>query len=283
MEGSKPSARKNTELKQRVIAALGGLGLILLALFGHPWGYFVLFMLIGVLTQWELYQLVGFAKKRYLQIYGVLLGALTNTAIFLFFYRPAFSIEPKYYILIFPALFVVFLVELYQKNSQNPFQDMGWWLLGIFYAALPFALLHFIAFDTPKTYSPTNILGVLFLIWANDIGAYFAGKAFGKTHLFPRISPKKTREGSVGGVLFTLLVVIGMTFFFNDLPNWKWFVIAGIVVIMGTYGDLVESMFKRSIQIKDSGSAIPGHGGFLDRFDALLLSTPFIVAFLQIF
>ncbi|OJJ21002.1 phosphatidate cytidylyltransferase [marine bacterium AO1-C] len=284
MEAGQSTPKKSSELKQRVIAGLGGLGLILLALFGHPWGYFVLFMLIGVLTQWEFYQLVGLRQKRYLQVYGVLLGVTTNLIVFLHFYQPSVVFSSRYFSLIFPILFVVFLVELYQKNNESPFQDISWWLLGIIYTALPFALLHFIAFDTANgIYSPTNVLGVLFLIWANDIGAYFAGKAFGRTPLFPRISPKKTKEGSVGGVLFTLFVAAGMIFTFNDRDDWKWFVIAGIVIITGTYGDLVESMFKRSIQIKDSGSAIPGHGGFLDRFDAFLLAIPFIVAFLQIF
>ena len=282
MEAGQNTPKKSSELKQRVIAGVGGLGLILLALFGHPWGYFVLFMLIGVLTQWEFYQLVGLRKKRYLEVYGILLGVLANIEIFFSFYEPWAAISPKFYLLTFPILFIVFLLELYKKDNEAPFQDIGWWLLGIIYTALPFALLHFIAFDG-GSYSPTNVLGVLFLIWANDIGAYFMGKAFGKTPLFPRISPKKTREGSLGGVLLTLLIAAVVIFTFNDRDDWKWFVIAGIVIVTGTYGDLVESMFKRSIQIKDSGSTIPGHGGFLDRFDAFLLAIPFIVAFLQIF
>lgn len=283
MEAGQSTPKKSSELKQRVIAGLGGLGLILLALFGHPWGYFGLFMLIGVLTQWEFYQLAGLRPKRYLRMYGVLLGITVNLLVFLHFYQPSLAFSPRYYSLVFPALFIVFLVELYRKNNASPFQDIGWWFLGLVYTALPFALLHFIAFDQTGTYSPTNVLGVLFLIWANDIGAYFAGKAFGKTPLFPRISPKKTQEGSIGGVLLTFAVATFLIFTFNDRDDWKWFVIAGIVVVMGTYGDLIESMFKRSIQIKDSGNTIPGHGGFLDRFDALLLAVPFIVAFLQIF
>lgn len=283
MEARKSTQKNNGELKRRVITGLAGLALILGALFWNPWSYFVLFMLIALLTQWEFYHLAGLGKKRYLQIYGVILSIVANILIFLSFYQPLPTSVTRFYILVFPALFLVFLIELYRKNNASPFQDLGWWFLGILYTALPFALLHFVAFYVPGKYSPTNILGILFLIWANDIGAYFAGKAFGKNFLFPRISPKKTWEGSVGGGLFTLLVAIGLALLFKDLAGWQWFGAMVIVILAGTFGDLVESMFKRSIQIKDSGNTIPGHGGFLDRFDALLMSIPFIVAFLQIF
>lgn len=283
MEARKSTQKNSGELKRRVITGLAGLALILGALFWNPWSYFVLFMLIALLTQWEFYHLAGLGKKRYLQVYGVILSIVANTLIFLSFYHPLPASFTRLYMLVFPALFLVFLVELYHKNNASPFQDLGWWFLGILYTALPFALLHFVAFYVPGKYSPTNVLGILFLIWANDIGAYFAGKAFGKNFLFPRISPKKTWEGSVGGGLFTLLIAIGLALLFKDLAGWQWFGAMVIVILAGTFGDLVESMFKRSIQIKDSGNTIPGHGGFLDRFDALLMSIPFIVAFLQIF
>lgn len=275
--------KTGSELKQRVIAGLAGLGLILGALFWHPWSYFSIFLLIALLTQREFYQLTGLSKKLDLQIYGIVLGAIINVLIFLSFYQPLPVTATKFYFLILPALFIAFLVELYRKNNPTPFQDLGWWFLGILYTAIPFALLHFVAFYVPGKYSPTNVLGVLFLIWANDIGGYFAGKAFGKHFLFPRISPKKTWEGSIGGALFAILIAMGVSLLFKDLQSWQWFGAMFIVIFAGTCGDLVESMFKRSIQIKDSGSSIPGHGGFLDRFDALLMAIPFIVAFLQIF
>ncbi|WP_299456125.1 phosphatidate cytidylyltransferase [uncultured Microscilla sp.] len=273
----------SAELKQRVIAGLAGLGIILGALFWHPWSYFSIFLLISLITQREFYQLTGLRKKQDLQIYGIVLGAATNVLIFLYFYNPLPVAAVKFYILVFPALFAAFLLELYRKNNPTPFQDLGWWFLGIMYIAVPFALLHFVAFYVPGKYSPTNVLGVLFLIWANDIGAYFTGKAFGKHSLFPRISPKKTWEGSIGGMVTALLVAILLSFIFNGLQAWQWLGIVVIVILAGTSGDLIESMFKRSIHIKDSGSTIPGHGGFLDRFDALLMAIPFIVAFLQIF
>lgn len=272
----------NSELKQRVIAGLAGLGLILGALFWHPLSYFAIFLLIALLTQREFYQLTGLRQKQGLQIYGIVLGIATNLLVFISFYQPLPNAH-KFYFLAFPALFIAFVIELYRKNNPTPFQDLGWWFLGILYTALPFALLHFVAFYVTDKYSPTNVIGVLFLIWANDVGAYFAGKSFGKHALFPRISPKKTWEGSIGGVISAFLIALALSFFFKDLQPWQWFGLMLIVVLAGTCGDLVESMFKRSIKIKDSGSTIPGHGGFLDRFDALLMAIPFIVAFLQIF
>lgn len=273
----------SSELKQRVIAGLSGLGLILGALFWHPWSYFGIFLLIALLTQREFYQLTNLREKQDLQVYGILLGIITNVLVFLSFYQPLPVAIHKFYFLVFPALFIAFVLELYRKNNPTPFQDLGWWFLGLLYTSIPFALLHFVAFYVPSKYSPTNVLGVLFLIWANDVGAYFAGKSFGKHSLFPRISPKKTWEGSIGGVITAFLIAVALSFFFKDLQSWQWFGLMVIVALAGTCGDLIESMFKRSIHIKDSGSTIPGHGGFLDRFDALLMAIPFIVAFLQIF
>ena len=117
----------------------------------------------------------------------------------------------------------------------------------------------------------------------NDISAYFIGSRYGKHRLFERISPKKSWEGSIGGAVFSAIIVFMLSFYLQDLELWQWTGIAVIVIIAGTHGDLIESMLKRSMSIKDSSNAIPGHGGFLDRFDQLLIALPFIVVFLKIF
>ena len=148
--------------------------------------------------------------------------------------------------------------------------------------AVPFSLLHVIAFCTGK-YQFELVTGILLLTWASDTGGYFAGTLFGKTKLFLRISPKKSWEGFVGGAILTLAIAFLISSYVDILPLWKWMTIGILTVIAGTYGDLVESLFKRSINIKDSSESLPGHGGFLDRFDALLLSLPFIAAFLKLF
>ena len=132
-------------------------------------------------------------------------------------------------------------------------------------------------------YNPHLIIGLFLILWASDTGAYFAGMRFGKRKLFERVSPKKSWEGSVGGAALSLLFAIGIAYFVRELAPWKWMFISLITVIIGTYGDLVESLFKRSMDIKDSGRKLPGHGGFLDRFDSLLLSIPFIIIFLKFF
>ena len=131
------------------------------------------------------------------------------------------------------------------------------------------------------SYSYQIIIGLFLILWASDTGAYFAGIQFGKRKLFERVSPKKSWEGSVGGAILSLAFALGVSHFFKDLEVWQWIVISLITIVCGTYGDLVESLFKRSMQIKDSGKKLPGHGGFLDRFDGLLLSVPFIVIFLK--
>lgn len=105
----------------------------------------------------------------------------------------------------------------------------------------------------------------------------------GRTKLFLRVSPGKTWEGTLGGGLLSILVAIGLSYFFTELTLFQWLCMSVIIVIAGTYGDLVESSFKRSLEIKDSGAAIPGHGGFLDRFDGWLLASPFIAVFLELF
>ena len=158
-------------------------------------------------------------------------------------------------------------------------------LLGIIYASLPFTLVLDMAYSTTGSYSWQVVLGTLLLLWASDSGAYFAGKSLGKTKLFERISPKKTWEGSLGGLALSLIIAFGISNYlgWDDLQLWQWLSMSVIIVVIGGYGDLVESLLKRSLEIKDSGRAIPGHGGFLDRFDGLLLALPFLTAFLLLF
>jgi len=176
---------------------------------------------------------------------------------------------------------MIFFVKLYKKEEDKPFTNIAFTFLGIIYVAGPFALINVSIFIFGH-YNYAIILGYLFLLWASDTGAYFAGKTFGKTKLFERVSPKKSWEGSLGGTALAFLIAYLFSIFFNEIPQWQWFSIAAIIVITGTYGDLVESLLKRSMMIKDSSHSIPGHGGFLDRFDGLLLSSPFVAAFFKI-
>lgn len=175
---------------------------------------------------------------------------------------------------LFPALFMMFILELYLKSAR-PFQNVGTYLLGIVYIGIPMVLLSLLAFKNGQ-YASWRVFGPLLLTWINDSMAYFTGSFLGKTPFFPRISPKKTWEGTVGGVIFTFGVAYLLSNFITDYTAKEWMALALIVGVFGTLGDLVESMLKRSAQIKDSGSLIPGHGGLLDRFDAFIFAIPFI-------
>ena len=134
--------------------------------------------------------------------------------------------------------------------------------------------------------SPADPVWTYFLAgaeqWANDTGGYIAGRTLGKTKLFEKVSPKKTWEGTIGGAVLALGTIYVCSLDFDSLNTWQWFGLALNVVIFGSFGDLVESLFKRTFAIKDSGSSIPGHGGFLDRFDGLILALPFVTAYIML-
>lgn len=268
-----------SNITQRIITGVIGILLIVLAVYYSEWTYFIIFLAICILTQLEFYKLTGLDGLLPLKSAGTSAGTL--------FYVISFFVErgtlsPKYYLIIFPVTATVFFIKLYKKSDKKPFTNIAYTLCGIFYVAVPFALLNIIAYSKGG-YSFQIILGILSLLWASDTGAYFAGVKFGKTQLFARVSPKKSWEGSIGGAITAMLTAFLLSYFYKDLASWQWLMVGGIIIITGTYGDLVESLFKRSISIKDSGRGLPGHGGFLDRFDSLLISSHFIMVFLKIF
>ncbi len=179
---------------------------------------------------------------------------------------------------IMPLLLLVF--ELF-RGSSDPFRGAGLIIFGVVYIAVPFTLLQYIyAGPQGDGASPNLIVGLLLLVWANDTFAYLVGSRIGKTPLLPRISPKKTWEGSLGGVVCTIGTGALLHFVFGELSLLQWMSLAGIVAVFGSFGDLVESMLKRSVGVKDSGRIMPGHGGLLDRFDAFLFVIPFAFAYL---
>jgi phosphatidate cytidylyltransferase len=267
-----------SNLTQRIIAALVGIPIVLGAILYNQWTYGILFLLITLLTITEFYKLLKLDENLPLTFYGTMCGVLIFILTFLV---ESNQLTFNYYYLIIPLLTITFFIKLFKKNDKKPFLNLGYTFLGIIYVAMPFALINeLVLLDTG--YEPQIILGSLFLLWANDSGAYFAGRTLGKRKLFERVSPKKTWEGFIGGAITALIVAFILTKYFDSLLDWQWYGVAIIIFTTGTLGDLVESLFKRSIDIKDSGSIIPGHGGFMDRFDGLLLSIPFIVTFLKI-
>ena len=266
-------------LQQRTITALAGVIVIIGCILYSDWTCLLLFCTISSLTQLEFYKLLGLDGNQPLTYYGTFCG----TVMMLLAYLIEMEIIPfENYFIISPLLSMVFFIKLYKKNDLKPFTNIGFTFLGIIYVALPFSLIVVMAMRG-GSYNYEIVLGSLLLLWASDIGGYFAGTKFGKRKLFERISPKKSWEGAVGGAAFAAAIAFALGQYFLTFEPWKWYCIGAIIVVVGTYGDLVESLFKRSIAIKDSGSSIPGHGGFLDRFDGLLLSAPFIITFLKLF
>jgi phosphatidate cytidylyltransferase len=268
-----------SELYRRIISAIFGAAIIVTALIYGEWGYFLVFFLICAAAQWEFYRLVRIKSYIPIRMMGVFVGSLLFILSFLI---EKGMLDSRYYVALFPMASLIFLIKLYKKSDTNPFVNIALFYLGITYVALPFALMNIIVFFHGD-YGYQILLGLLLIIWSSDTGAYFTGSVFGKTKLFERISPKKSWEGFFGGGIIAVSMAVLISRYYTDLNVFEWVSVALIVVVAGTYGDLVESLFKRSMSIKDSGNIIPGHGGFLDRFDSLILSVPFIVVFLKLF
>ncbi|GAB3232494.1 phosphatidate cytidylyltransferase [Algoriphagus aestuariicola] len=269
-----------SNLGQRAITAAIGAVIVVSAAIYSDWTYFVVFAAILGFSQMEFYKLTGLDGMLPLRSFGTFLGIMIFTLTFMIEKE---RLPNEYLYLIFPIVSLTFFIKLYKKTDKKPFTGVAYTYLGIFYVALPFSLLNLAVFSEGKVYHYEILIGCLLILWASDTGAYFAGTKFGKTKLFERVSPKKSWEGFLGGAFAAIAVAFVLSQYFQVIEDWKWLVIAGIIIIAGTYGDLIESLFKRSIEIKDSGNHLPGHGGFMDRFDGLLLSAPFITAFLKIF
>jgi len=192
--------------------------------------------------------------------------------------------DSKIFIPYLVILIYIMIRELYLKQN-NPIHNWAYSMMSQLYIALPFALLNVLAFHTDITqssvqYNPIIPLSVFIFIWINDTGAYCVGSTCGKHRLFERISPKKSWEGSIGGGVLAILISLVMAHFYPFMSVFAWIGFALTVVVFGTWGDLVESLFKRQLGIKDSGSILPGHGGWLDRFDSALLAIPAVVIYL---
>lgn len=207
---------------------------------------------------------------------------LIALAIVLLFYLVATNvIDLVFLILIIPACSTFFIIELF-RNKPNPFFNIAIAICSLAYIALPMGLFVYMPFFHSGSYQNALLLSVIGLVWANDVGAYLVGISIGRHKMFERLSPKKSWEGFGGGVFFTVATACTIATLF-DYNIYIWTGLGLIVSIFSVLGDLVESMLKRSLNIKDSGSLIPGHGGFLDRFDALLLTLPFIFIYFIIF
>ena len=256
--------------------------------FLRPQAMVLLFALITGLTIWEFTGLVNEREK-------VTVNRLISTVagVYFFFAVAGFSSDLTPSAVFIPYLVsIIYLMvaELYLKN-EDPIHDWAYTMMAQLYIALPFSLLNTLAFHlTPQglvTYDAVLPLSVFVFLWMNDTGAYLCGSLLGKHKLFPRISPGKSWEGSIGGGILVIAIAVLVWYLTEQyqlnqlgLSALEWAGLGLTVVIFGTWGDLVESLFKRTLGIKDSGNILPGHGGMLDRFDSSLLAIPAAVVYL---
>ena len=252
------------------------------------WSFVVLFALITALAVWEFSGIVN-------QHAGAMVNRLqtTTAGVYLFLAFAAYNSGLTGAEAFVPyLLFVVYLPisELYLQKP-DPLKNWAYAFAAQIYIALPFALLNTLGF-VGDTLSITSLnqyhfilpLSIFIFLWTNDTGAYCTGSLLHKTFpakLFERISPNKSWVGSIGGAVLSLLVAVLLNAAFpGNMSLLHWLGFALVVVIFGTWGDLVESMLKRQLGIKDSGHILPGHGGMLDRFDSMLLAVPAVVIYL---
>ncbi len=243
----------------------------------------ILFFIITILGLWEFYSLAEKGGSFPQKVTGTIVGAILYASVSLIWMDThnlhiAFIIPFLFYVFIIPLLFIILIIELFRKK-ENPFRNISFTLLGIVYIAVPFSFLTYIN-TIDGAYNYQVLFGIFFLLWSNDAGAYIVGSLIGKHKLFPRISPGKTWEGSIGGAIICYGIVFIISNWYTSISFADWIVVATILIVMGTLGDLVESLLKRSVNVKDSGKLLPGHGGILDRFDSLLMAVPFIFTYL---
>ncbi|MCD4794811.1 MAG: phosphatidate cytidylyltransferase [Bacteroidales bacterium] len=268
--------------KNLIIRSLSAVVFLLVLLSGiilNEYLYISVFTLITIIAQAELY--IIFKKQGYnpQMLYGLFVGLV----IFILTFLVAKELIPptSYFIAIFLILFL-FIFELYHYR-ENHFVSIAFTIFGIVYVVIPMSTLNFIAFAgiNQNIYTYEYLLAMFIMIWVNDSGAYLIGSIIGKHKLFERISPKKTWEGTIGGLLSTIAATYVVSIFFTGINLFQWLIFAVIVVIFGTYGDLVESQLKRRAGVKDSGNIMPGHGGLLDRFDSTFFAAPMIFLYLK--
>jgi phosphatidate cytidylyltransferase len=248
----------------------------------NKYSFMVVFLALLIACIYEFYSIFEKAGKSPQKFTGIILGILIFAINYIL--ATGYTKPQQIIITILPVVLYIVIAELFRKHA-TPFENIAITVFGIIYIALPISLFWYLAYKANiYQYNYHLILGFFLLIWVYDSMAYVVGMALGKRKLFERISPKKSWEGAIGGLIFALGVAFLLSYFFkndHDLTTIQWLIFAFLVAVFGTFGDLAESMLKRSLDIKDSGTLLPGHGGFLDRFDAVFLAIPAVYIYLQ--
>ena len=266
-------------LKRRVLTGMFGGSLLLLSAL-HELSYLAVFVLIIFLSSREYYKILannGFKPN-------FKLGIFLSVVIFIttYFYASSKSMIGLHFILV-PILPLVCLSALYSSDNKQTLSNVSVTFFGILYISLPISLLNFIVFND-YGYNSIYLMATLMFLWTSESAAYFGGSLFGKKKLFESVSPMKTWEGVIFGlfaniILAYLIHVYIWTSYFS-LTFWVFFSV--VVLISGVFGDLFESLLKRNFNLKDSSNKLPGHGGFLDRFDSFFFVIPYVYFYIKI-
>ncbi len=271
----------------RTITGLSLVFAIVLSLVFSRWVFSGIILLVVVLGLNEFYEMVSTPTVAPQKLYGIIAGGVWFTGYALVALSPnkfidIFSSGVGFLMLIIPVflLFLVPIIEIF-RNKKNPVINVAYTWFGMFY--IPFSLSCLIVQVNKLSVEfygiPALLLGYFLIVWLYDTGAYLFGSRFGKHKFFERISPKKTWEGIIAGALVAFLAAFGISFLVTEISVAEWLILTAIVIVFGTFGDLFESLIKRNLDLKDSGSILPGHGGILDRFDTVFISAPFVFLF----
>jgi phosphatidate cytidylyltransferase len=242
--------------------------------------YGFIFLLINLIALYEFYALSAASGASPPVIPSMIAG---GAAFMLCFLVSAHLVEPGLLFLILPLIILIFILALY-SDKPDGMRNTAISFLGLVYISLPLSVINFLAFPIGNEHAYTHriILGIMTLVWINDSGAYLVGMSIGRHRLFERISPKKSWEGAIGGGVLTLICALWLNQIMGVLGRTDWLILALIVSVFGVFGDLTESLFKRSVGQKDSGKIIPGHGGLLDRIDSILFVMPMAAVYLSL-
>ena len=263
-------------MKTRAITGFIFAFIVLALILINGYSFTVLFIILSTLCTLEFYKLVKAGDVKPQVITGLLLvfSVITPFILHFLYDKPISNL-----LFCVPFIIIVIIIELY-RNHTIPFHNIAYTIFGLVYATVPFCFFYALAFSDGQ-YSFHYPLGFILMLWSSDTGAYVFGITLGKNRLFERHSPKKSWEGFAGGLICSILTAFILSIYFTELSQIHWLLIGAIIASAGTLGDLSESMLKRSLSTKDSGSFLPGHGGFLDRFDGLLLAAPLVFVYLH--
>lgn len=270
-----------------IVRSLTGIVFLVVMIGGIVYSPLTMGLLFTVITALAVHEFCDIVSERDDVDINPLICSVSGAYLFLAFYGYLSGWTPT------PAVFIPYLIsmvyltisELYLQR-ESPLNNWAYTMMSQMYVALPFSLIPVLGFMSDSAH-PMEIqyrwifpLAVFIFLWTSDTGAYCFGSLFGRHRLFERISPKKSWEGSVGGACVSMAAACAVAHFDSSLTLPQWLGFALVVVVFGTWGDLVESLLKRQLGIKDSGNILPGHGGMLDRFDSSLLAIPAVVVYL---